>query len=343
MKTNQSKQRIIQKYNVNFDKATWDILASSFVDYLVMIQKENSKKSDKNIINPKEEDKKNIALLINLFYYFIIDNDLNDILKNKINCIKTDFEDWKLTLFLLRDLILLFFELDFTDFFSFIIYKYENQAINYLKIITKIGSIIPFDKFSIQEILYKKFENIIKETNNEIDNYNNLNQSITSLIFSSIPAIVWLFAINNFPEKFHNFFYWLVIILLLVFIYFFINFIKNIFEKEKRKHLLYALDWFTLAFNDPNNINEEYLDYIKFFIKEIQLFEKSDANKINYKNRKKSLKLFIHFRKWENIRLYWKSLWYFLINNILSFIFILLFLLFAYLFKWQIINFITLK
>lgn len=342
MKTKQSKQKIVQKYNVNFDKATWDILAHSFVDYLIMIQKENSKKSDKQIIEPKKEDKNNLALLINVFDEFIFENDLNDIIKNRIEWIKKDFKEWKITVLLLRDLLFLFFELNFTDFFSFLIEKHEIETIKYLKIITKIWSVIPIDKFSIQEILYKKFESIIKDTNNEIDNYDNLNQSITSLIFSSIPAIVWLFAINNFPEKFHVFFYWFIVILVWVFFFFLINFIKNIFEKEKRKHLLFALDGFILAFDDPNNINEDYLDYIKFFIKEIQLFEKSDANKIEYKNRKKSLKLFMHFRKWENIQLYLKSLWYFIKSNFTKIILIFIFIWFAYLFQNEIIKFITL-
>lgn len=341
MKTNQSKQKIIQKYNVNFDKATWDILAHSFVDYLVMIQKENSKKFDKQIIEPKKEDKNNLALLINLFNEFIFENDLNDIIKNKIERIKKDFKEWKITALLLRDLIFLFFDLNFTDFFTFLIEKYENQAIKYLKIITKIWSVIPIGKFSIQEILCKKYESIIKDTNNEIDNYDNLNQSITSLIFSSIPAIVWLFAINNFPEKFHDFFYWFIVILLLVFLFFLVNFIKNIFEKEKRKHLLFALDGFILAFDDSNNINEDYLDYVKFFIKEIQIFEKSDANKIEYESRKKSLRLWMHFKRWETLSLYLKSLWYFLTWNKLKISLIFIFILLAYLFQNEIIKVIT--
>lgn len=334
--------RLIQRYNVNLDKDTAVVLSRAFNDVFLDFQKEKIRKN--TTIKLSDKTKKNIDLIIKHFEDFIKDNNHEDDVETyEIKSIRKQYEDWEYNIEFVKKLWILFNKLDTLDLLLFVLEE-KKSAIKFLRTIANFWNIIPFEKFSIQEILYKKFEKIIDDKNKEIDSYKNINTSIVSMIFSSISAIWALFTIQILPVQFQSFIYWFIIVLWLVFIYYFAYFISNLFQIRKNKYILDSLYAFTEPFDEPEkNINEEYIDYVSTFLKQVRDFRKSDESIVDFDNWKKALKLFMLHRTWKDYRFYFWVLLDLIKEKWVFILVILSYFLFFYFVKDNFIYFLTSK
>lgn len=335
--------RLIQRYNVNLDKDTAIVLSRAFNDVFLDFQKEKIRKN--TTIKLSDKAKKNIDLIIKHFEDFIKNNNHEDDVETyEIKSIRKQYEDWEYNIEFVKKLWILFSKLDTLDLLLFVLEENNKSAIKFLRTIANFWNIIPFEKFSIQEILYKKFEKIIDDKNKEIDSYKNINTSIVSMIFSLISAIWALFTIQILPVQFQSFIYWFIIVLWLVFIYYFAYFISNLFQIRKNKYILDSLYAFTEPFEEPEkNINEDYIDYVSTFLKEVRDFRKSDESIVDFNNWKNSLKLFMLHRTWKNYRFYFWILLDLIKEKLVFILVILSYFVFFYFVKDNFIYFLTSK
>lgn len=338
-----NKQKVNWKTNVNLDKDTAIVLSRAFNDVFLDFQKEKIRKN--TTIKLSDKTKKNIDLIIKHFEDFIKNNNHEDDVETyEIKSIRKQFDDWEYNIELVKNIWTLFDKLDTLDLLLFVLEENKKNAIKFLRNIAKFWQIIPFQKFSIQDYLYKQFEKIIDDKNKEIDSYKNINTSIVSMIFSSISAIWALFTIQILPVQFQSFIYWFIIVLWLVFIYYFAYFISNLFQIRKNKYILDSLYAFTEPFDEPEkNINEEYIDYVSTFLKQVRDFRKSDESIVDFDNWKKALKLFMLHRNWKDYRFYFWVLLDLLKEKWVFILVILSYFLFFYFVKDNFIYFLTSK
>lgn len=305
MSKQKSNWKTVKRYNVNLDKDTAVVLSRAFNDMFLDFQKEKIKQN--TTIPLSDKTKKNFGSIITHLEDFIKKNHNEDeVVSYELKDIKKQFENNEYNIDLIKKIWSLFNRLETIDLILFVLEENKKKSIKFLRNIAHFWNIIPFQKFSIQEHLYKQFEKIIDDKNKEIDNYKHINTSIISMIFSSISAIWALFTIQQLPEQFQGFIYWFIVVLLLVFIFYFIDFISNLIQIRKNKYILVSLNAFTEPFDEPDkNINEEYIDYLKTFLLEIKEFKKSNQSTVDFKYATKVTHLFMFYRKDENFKFYW--------------------------------------
>ncbi len=333
--------RVIKRYNVNLDKDTAIVLSKAFNDVFLGFQKDEIRK--KSAIKLSNRNKKHFNLLIEIFENFIKLNYHQDDVKSfEVKSIRKQFDDWEYNIELVKKIWILFNKLDTLELLIYILEFKKKHTIDILRIIAKFWNFIPFETFSIQEILYKKFEKIIDDKNKEIDTYKHINTSIITMVFSAISAIWAIFTIQTLPEQFQSLTYWFIVVLWLVFIYYLFDFISNIFQIRKNKYILDSLYAFTEPFDDPDeNINEGYIDYIKVFLWQIRDFKKSDENKVDFENWKKSLKIFMYHRSWDKIKFYYTVIIDILKDRWITLIFVIFYSLYFYISQNNFINLLT--
>jgi len=197
-----NKQKVnwktVKRYNVNLDKDTAVVLSRAFNDVFLDFQKEKIRKN--TTIPLSEKTKKNFDSIIKHLEDFInINHHKDDVVTYELEEIKKQYNNEDFNVEFIKKVWLLFNKLDTLDLILFVLDENKTSAIKFLRNIANFWNIIPFEKFSIQEILYKNFEKIIDDKNKEIDNYKHINTSIISMIFSSISAIWALFTIQKLP------------------------------------------------------------------------------------------------------------------------------------------------
>jgi hypothetical protein len=174
----------------------------------------------------------------------------------------------------------------------------------------------------------KKFEKYIWELNSEIDKYTNRNYDISFNTFiwllTFISIIVWIISYSSasksvldfFTNIFHQpFYYWIFVIVWYIGIVFIALFVKNFYEKQKRRYLVSMVDAVKNPLVSPELINHDYLLFIRDVMKVIKKTWPDEVEKNYYKNSLSKLNIIYELKFWDKIKGFFMLFWNILKDN----------------------------
>lgn len=152
----------------------------------------------------------------------------------------------------------------------------RTKLIRTLQGLSKVSFLIPFENFSLEKIVEKKFEKLIGELSSEADSYADKNYNISFNVITGFLAsvaiivsiVAYKFESGGVSDFFRNiisqpFYFWVLVIIGFVAAIFLGLILQNFYEKKKREYFIDMLNTVKDPLVNPELITHEYLLFIR--------------------------------------------------------------------------------